>query len=78
MPVRKVDDVSLYRFFAKTGMPTRVPSLSDNEIKEASTSVKNLQEKKVSGRSPGKPICYNDYTPEERHRLGSMQLKMEL
>ena len=33
--VRKVDDMSLYRFFVKAGMPTRVPSLSDNEIKEA-------------------------------------------
>lgn len=62
--------MSLYRFFAKAGMPTRVPSLSDKEIKEANTSVKNLQEKKVTSRSPSTPIRYNDYTPEERASIG--------
>ena len=64
--------MSLYRFFAKAGMPTRVPSLSEKEIKEANTSVKKLQEKNVAGRSastPG-PTRYNDYTPEERASIG--------
>ena len=30
--------MSLYRFFTKAGMPSRVPSLSDKEIKNANTS----------------------------------------
>ena len=60
----------LYRYFAKAGMPRRVPSLSDNELKETNTSVKNLQEKNANGRSPGRPIRYNDYSPEERASIG--------
>ena len=67
--VRKVDKISLYRFFPKAGMPTLVPSLSDKEVKEVNTSVKSLQ-KKVTSRSPSKPIRYNDYTPEERASIG--------
>ena len=58
-----VDDMALYRFFAKAGMPTRVPSLSE-EIKEANTSVKKLQGKNVAERS-ARPTRY-DYTPEEK------------
>ena len=30
--------MSLYRFFTKVGMPSRVPSLSDKEIENANTS----------------------------------------
>ena len=30
--------MSLYRFFTKAGMPSRVPSLSDKEIENANTS----------------------------------------
>ena len=51
-------------------MPTRVPSLSDKEIKEANNSVKNLQEKKITRKDPRTPTCYNDYTPEERASIG--------
>jgi hypothetical protein len=47
-----------------------VPSLSDKEIKEANTSVKNLQEKKVTRKNPKTPTRYNDYTPEERASIG--------
>ena len=47
-----------------------MPSLSNKKIKEANTSVKNLQEKKGTGRSPSTPIYYNDYTPEERASIG--------
>ena len=36
-------------------MPTRVPSLSEKEIKEANTSVKKLQEKNVAKRSANTP-----------------------
>ena len=36
--------MSLYRFFTKAGMPSRVSSLSDKEIENANTSVKKLQE----------------------------------
>ena len=43
--------MSLYRFFAKAGMPLRVPSLSDKEIENANASVKKLQEKVKSARS---------------------------
>ena len=32
--------------------------------------MKNLQEKKGTGRSPSTPIYYNDYTPEERASIG--------
>ena len=32
--------------------------------------MKNLQEKKATGRSPSTPIYYNDYTPEERASIG--------
>ena len=39
-------------------MSMQVPSLSNKEIKEASASVKILQEK-VTSRSPSMPICYN-------------------
>ena len=53
--MRKVDDISLYRFFAKASMPTRVPSLSEKEIKEANASVKKLQEENVAGRSASTP-----------------------
>ena len=52
--------MSLYRFFAKAGMPPRVPSLSDKEIENANASVKKLQEKEVTSRSPRWPIRYND------------------
>ena len=38
--------MSLYRFFAKAGMPSRVPSLSDKEIENANASVKKLQERR--------------------------------
>ena len=65
--------MSLRRFFVKTGMPTRVSSLSDKEIKETNISVKKLQEKNVAGRStstPPEPTRYNDYTPEERASIG--------
>ena len=47
--------VALYLFFAKAGMPTRVPSLSEKEIKEANTSVKKLQEKNIAKRSANTP-----------------------
>ena len=40
--------------------------------------MKNLQEKKVNSRSPGRSIRYNDYAPEERVLIRSTQLKMEL
>ena len=63
--MRKVDIVSLYQFFSKGSMPTRVPSLSDKEIEEANNSVKNLQEK-ITRKDPKTPTRYNDYTPEER------------
>ena len=33
--------MSLYRFFAKAGMPSRVPSLSDKKIENANDSVKS-------------------------------------
>ena len=45
-------------------------TVSDNEIKEASTSVKNLQEKKVNGTSWDRPIRSNDHTLEERTSIG--------
>ena len=57
--------MSLYRFFAKAGMPSRVPSLSDKEIENANASVTKFQEK-VTSQSPRRPRHYNDYTPEER------------
>ena len=38
--------MSLYRFFTKAGMPSRVPSLSDKEIENANASVKKLQERR--------------------------------
>ena len=47
----------LYRFFTKAGLPLRVTSLSDNK---SITSVKKLQEKEVTSRSPRRPIRYND------------------
>ena len=39
--------MSLYRFFAKAGMPSRVPLLSNKEIENANASVKKSQEKEV-------------------------------
>ena len=61
--------MSLYRFFAKAGMPSKVPSQSNKEVENANASVKKLLEK-VTSQSLRRPIRYNDYTPEERASIG--------
>ena len=53
--------MSLYRFFAKAGMPSIVPSLSDKEIENANASVKKLQEKEVKSGHTALALCARVY-----------------
>ena len=58
--------MALYRHSTRECLtyPTKVPSLSDKQVKTTNTEVKRAQED-TSGR--GK---YNKYTPEERAQIG--------
>ena len=59
-----LDDMALYRFFAKAGgMPMRVPSLSEKETKDRNTSVssqerENKQQKSFEERVHNCAISY--------------------
>ena len=69
------DKMLLYRYFAKAGKPTQVPSLSKKEIKEANINVK---EKNVAGKRASTLNATTTTRLKKGRRSGSMQLRMEL
>ncbi len=58
--------MALLKYFSPS-LPKKVPSLTENELKEANAAVKQLQE---GGDESGKRGKYNDYTAEERAQIG--------